>query len=205
MKKKVALYSDMSYEDMEVMKTGKDGIIRFYYEHFHANSRYLYYWIYNKLNYNRELTEEIHQETMLRALESRQSLRETDQCKTWLCTIASHLISDRFRQTKRDSFTSLDCLWNVDSEGEEIYSQCEDLVFREASDSTDMYVVMKCLNNLSEKQRYVIYCHHFGDLTFQEIAQKMGESPNTVSSWYYRGCKKLRELLGKEGGFEDYE
>lgn len=205
MKKKMPEYPDVPYEDMEVMKKDENGVIRFYYEHFHENSKYLYYWIYRKLNYDKELTEEIHQETMLKALENRESLRETDQCKTWLCTIASHLIADRFRQKKRENVTSLDSLWNLDSEGEEICGECEDLVFHEAVESIDIYEIMRHLNDLSEKQRYVIYYHHFQDLTFQEIAELMGESPNTVASWYYRGCKKLRDLLKKEGGFEEYE
>lgn len=203
MEKRINLFTDVPYEDMKAMEEDEDGIVCFYYKYFHKNSEYVYNWIWSRLRDDPTLVDEIHQETMLKALENRHRLREVNQCKTWLCTIASHLIADRFRARQKESTTSWEGL--LDSEKDRAYEDETDLTFREVAERSDNRVLIKCLEQLSENQKYVICQHHYGGFTFQQIAKMMGESPNTVSSWYYRGCKKLRILLNEEGGFTGNE
>jgi RNA polymerase sigma-70 factor (ECF subfamily) len=52
------------------------------------------------------------------------------------------------------------------------------------------------LDHLGPPAADVIYLKHFQYLTFEEIADRLGVSPNTAKSQYYRGLRKLRELLG---------
>lgn len=179
----------------------EDGATQFYYNYFHEYSEYVYHWICGKLNGNEELAREIHQETMVKALESRGGLQKADHCKTWLCTIASNVMNDLFRKQKRECCTSLDVLLNQGAECEVRFCAGGDLTFKEVLRNFDAKAVMFCLDRLDEKFRYVIRYHHFEDMTFEEIAEKMGENPNTVASWYYRGCRKLKKLLEEEGGF----
>ncbi len=55
--------------------------------------------------------------------------------------------------------------------------------------------VMNYLDVLEENPRQVVVMKLFADLTFSEIAEIMGSSPNTVASWYRRGLNKMKEQL----------
>ena len=201
MKKQSDRFRDIPYEDSRTLMIDEDGATQFYYNYFHEYSEYVYNWIAGRIVGNEELVRDLHQETMVKALESRRGLREVEHCKTWLCTIASHVIQDWFRKQKRECSTSLDYLLNQGAECEARFCAGGDLTFNEVIRDFDAKAVMYCLDRLDEKFRYVIRYHHFSDMTFEEIAEKMRENPNTVSSWYYRGCKKLKKLLEEEGGF----
>ena len=59
------------------------------------------------------------------------------------------------------------------------------------------------LEQLGEAETRVIRLKYFDDLTFDEIGQRLGISPNTVKTRYYRGMRKLEELLRR--GREEVE
>jgi RNA polymerase sigma-70 factor (ECF subfamily) len=42
----------------------------------------------------------------------------------------------------------------------------------------------------------IIRMRHFDELSFEEIAERLGERTNTVKARYYRGLERLRALLG---------
>ncbi len=56
--------------------------------------------------------------------------------------------------------------------------------------------VDRALEELGPPQAHVLRLKHFDDLTFDEIAGRLGVSPNTAKTWYYRGLVRLRRLLG---------
>jgi RNA polymerase sigma-70 factor (ECF subfamily) len=51
---------------------------------------------------------------------------------------------------------------------------------------------------LPYEQREVFILHVQGDMTFQQIAEQIGASINTVQSRYRYGIEKLRSLLNTE-------
>ncbi|MCP3919743.1 MAG: sigma-70 family RNA polymerase sigma factor [bacterium] len=51
------------------------------------------------------------------------------------------------------------------------------------------------LARLGRGERRVIELKLLEDLTFEEIATRLGRSPNTLKAQYYRGLRKLRTLL----------
>ena len=55
--------------------------------------------------------------------------------------------------------------------------------------------VLEELWQLPEKYRNVIYLFYYEKYTIAEIAQILGKSPNTVSSWLTRARKKLKTIL----------
>lgn len=55
--------------------------------------------------------------------------------------------------------------------------------------------VTAALTTLSEDERETIVQHIYGDLTFREIAKIRDAPLGTVTAWYQRGIKKLRERL----------
>lgn len=55
--------------------------------------------------------------------------------------------------------------------------------------------VDRALEELGPPHAHVLRLKHFDDLTFDEIAERLGVSPNTAKTWYYRGLVKLRRIL----------
>jgi len=58
--------------------------------------------------------------------------------------------------------------------------------------------VSQKLNSLTAEQRETIILHIYGELTFREIAEICGSSPNTVASWYRRGIAALQKGVSRD-------
>ncbi len=58
--------------------------------------------------------------------------------------------------------------------------------------------IHSALEHLEEAERRIIELKHFDDLTFEEIATRLGLSANTAKTRYYRGLTKLQSILGPE-------
>ena len=59
--------------------------------------------------------------------------------------------------------------------------------------------MQRVLGDLGPPAEEVIRLRHFSDLTFAAIARRLGLSPNTAKSHYYRGLVRLRGRLGARG------
>ncbi|QDU68638.1 RNA polymerase sigma factor [Engelhardtia mirabilis] len=51
------------------------------------------------------------------------------------------------------------------------------------------------LATLTDSEREVVRMKHFDDLTFESIGERLGCSPNTAKTRYYRGLTKLQEFM----------
>ena len=58
-------------------------------------------------------------------------------------------------------------------------------------------LVSKLLRQLPDEQREVLVLHLWGDLSFREIGEQLGISPNTASSRYRYGLEKIRSEAGE--------
>ena len=56
------------------------------------------------------------------------------------------------------------------------------------------------LEQLDEKETRVIRLKYFDGLTFEEIGARLGISPNTAKTCYYRGMRRLEEFLRRGMG-----
>lgn len=59
----------------------------------------------------------------------------------------------------------------------------------------DLTHVRDALESLGPPTTAIIRSKHFEGLTFQEIGARLGLSPNSAKTYYYRGLKKLRTKL----------
>ena len=56
----------------------------------------------------------------------------------------------------------------------------------------------RVLKSLTEDQRETLRLHFFEGLTFEEIAEKLGQSYGNVRNHHYRGLEKVRKYLANE-------
>lgn len=128
---------------------------------------------------DRELAEDIFQETFIKAIVTIRQGRytETGKFRGWISRIAHNLIIDHFRQEKNENTVSndeapIDLLNNP--------SLCdvtiEDRIVRNQIDSD----IRKLISYLPDSQREVLEMRYYQDLSFKEIADQTGVSINTA-------------------------
>ena len=156
----------------------------------HAKS--VYFFIFRLVG-NKEDSEDIVQETFIKAWQKLSKFDTEKSFKTWLFSIAKNTAVDKLRKKKSINFSSLNIEEQSDFENNLIDTEdLPDEIFAK-QESEDR--LKKALSQLSESQNLIIYLHINEELTFEEIAEIIGKPMNTVKSQYRRVIEKLRGLL----------
>ena len=141
------------------------------------------------LTTDRELAEELTQETFYRALLSeRAGFSGRSNITTWLCAIAKNLLIDETR--RRSIHTELH---------EDILAESDLEVQME--DSEMALFIRKKLDELQPMYRQVFVLRTFGNLSFRDIGEKMGKTEGWARVTYHRAKEMIRERLGVRIGF----
>lgn len=157
----------------------------------YANS--VYFFIF-KLTGSKEDSEDIVQETFIKAWQKLSKFDTDKNFKTWLFSIAKNTAIDKSRKKKSINFSSLNTA-DEDSDFESSLPDMEPLQDEIFTKKESEENLKKTLDKLSDSQRLLIYLHINEELTFEEIACILDKPMNTVKSQYGRALSKLRELL----------
>lgn len=131
---------------------------------------------------NENLSEELTQETFLRAITHADSFDGRVKMTTWLCAIAKNLFISHMRKEKRRS----------DAECSEISSNADIL---ERMGQTEIY---KAVHKLPEPYREIVLLKIHTDMSFSDIGEIFGKSENWARVTFFRGKEQLRKILKKE-------
>ncbi|MDR1723248.1 MAG: sigma-70 family RNA polymerase sigma factor [Tannerella sp.] len=134
---------------------------------------YIYYIVRNE-----DLTEDIFQDTFLKAIMMIKQGRYTDmgKFKAWITRIAHNLIIDNFRQERIENSISNDEV-EVDLFNDRSLSDpnIEDEMIKD-----QVYAdVRRLVEHLPDNQREVVMMRFYQDMSFKEIADATGVSINT--------------------------
>ncbi len=140
---------------------------------YHEYSRKVYLYLFS-LCQDAALSEDLMQETFLKAAKSIDQFRHDSSLSSWLCAIAKNLFRDACRKQKPTV--------NID----DISLASED-VRRDIR-------IFSCLHQLDDPFREIVYLRTFGQLSYQEISEIMHKSESWCRVMYHRGKKKLRDL-----------
>ncbi|MGN1192305.1 MAG: RNA polymerase sigma factor [Dorea sp.] len=134
---------------------------------------------------NEELAEELTQETFYQAIQSIDRFDGKCKLSTWLCAIAKHqLLSYQRKHPPQD---------NLEETSSSVES-AEDKVLG----SMNYVELMKRLHLCPEPFREILYMRIFGNLSFKEIGEIMGQTENWARVTYYRGKEKLKKGLSED-------
>jgi RNA polymerase sigma-70 factor (ECF subfamily) len=128
---------------------------------------------------SRELTEDIFQETFIKAISTIQQGRYTESGKFlgWINRIAHNLIIDHFRREKNENTQSADGVgYDLINTTKLSEKSVEDII----SNEQVLADVVRLIDFLPESQQTVIRMRFFEDLSFKEIAEKTDVSINTA-------------------------
>ena len=141
-----------------------------------------------KLTGDPSLTDDLVQETLLRAYKSEEAFRGDASRTTWLCSIALNVMRDHFRTTARlpKQVSDSEVLLALRSHR----ALEDDLLQREMASCIRQYVL-----RLPERQRDVVALHDIAGLTHREVSSALGISQSNSRILLHRGRAALRVLL----------
>ncbi|RRD63163.1 RNA polymerase sigma factor [Tannerella forsythia] len=166
----------MADEELVVMyATGNnaafDVLLNRYKSNIHA---YIYYIVRD-----RDLTEDIFQETFVKVIMTIKQGRYTEngKFKAWITRIAHNLIIDHFRQERNENTISND---EVEVDLFNDMRLCEGTVEDHLVQAQVLSDVKKMVEYLPDNQREVLEMRYYQNMSFKEIADRTGVSINTA-------------------------
>ncbi len=153
-----------------------------------------------RLIQNREMAEDLVQETFLRVYNNRDTWQPRSKFTSWLYRIARNLCIDEKRRYW-NRHVHMDSQMNsvVDPDG--VYSFVE-RVEDKGGDARETYAskidedtIKSAINQLSDEQREVIVLNKYQGLSYIEIAEILGSTPESIKQRAYRAHLKLRQIL----------
>jgi RNA polymerase sigma-70 factor, ECF subfamily len=129
--------------------------------------------------------EDITQEVFLKAYERFQELRNSPTAGGWLKTVATNLSINHLNRYR--------ARWRFFSEQEKPIE-----IAAEASEKSDRQEMLElALRKLPDSQRVPLVLFHFQEMSYDEIAAKLGISLAKVKTDIHRGKETLRRILTK--------
>jgi RNA polymerase sigma-70 factor (ECF subfamily) len=149
-----------------------------------------------RMVHNREIAEDLFQETFLRVHEKAHTYRPGAKFKSWIFTIATRIAIDRLRCNQRRPELRM-------MESEE---RIEDTASNPAEETIRLELrrtVQDAIEVLPPKQRAVLILSYYQRHTYPEIAEIMSCSTGAIKTHMSRALKKLSAVLPKpEGGLQ---
>jgi RNA polymerase sigma-70 factor (ECF subfamily) len=149
---------------------------------------------------DRTTAEDLLQDVFMRVIQRAQDFRGESKFKTWLYTIARNLCIDHIRKTNLRRNVSLNGPSRSIENGpkREAHVQLVDHgpgVDRHTDSKKLREVIADAVETLPEEQREVFLMRQVQNMPFQEIANVVGVSENTIKSRMRYALERLRELL----------
>jgi len=183
--------AEQDANDMARLSAGHDAALNAIMDR-HAER--LFHYLLRQLN-NETDAADIAQETFVRVYHHRTSFQPGQNFSTWLYTIATNLVRDRFRWRKRHPQVSLDA---DDQETAALKEVLPDSA-PSPSDQTDTneraVEVRKAIASLPDDLRTVVILSEYDGLPHAQIASILKCSSKAVESRLYRARAHLRQRL----------
>lgn len=159
-------------------------------EYQHRLLRYLLF-----LSGNRELAEDLFQETWIRVLLRGAQFNGRSRFDTWLFTIARNLVID---QSRRRTMASLDEM-SEPGDNERPFELADDdpTPFEQFQSAEDRAEVQEVLVGLEPNSREVLVLRFFEELSLDEIAKITRAPLSTVKSRLYRGLASVKPEIAR--------
>ena len=140
-----------------------------------------------KLTQNEAISQDILQETILKAIISADKFKENCSIKTWLCTIAKN---EYYNYLKRSDNKNLALDEDLQS-----HENTLDNYFSDRMQALELHSV---LHNLEEPYKEIFTLRVFAELKFNEIGKIFGKSENWARVTFFRAKEKIIGILEKE-------
>lgn len=171
----------MAKKDINLLvKELQNGNIEVFDDIYYLTKNIVYYSIFIILK-DYQLSEDIMQDTYLKALNKIHTYKRKAHFKSWLVTIAKNLAINEFNRRKREMLIDL-------SEQEYLLGSC-------ASSAENEILIEQVFKVLSDMEKEIVILHTVGDLKHREIAKLLSKPLGTITWTYNKAIKKLKEEI----------
>ncbi|MDQ0268979.1 RNA polymerase sigma factor SigY [Cytobacillus purgationiresistens] len=167
-------------EEKQLIRRAKKGDQLAFAKLFQENYPILFKYLI-KVTMSAELSEELTQETMAKAIEKMHVFHERSKFSTWLISIATNLYIDFQRKAKRERN------WKAQ---EDAYRKMK---WQVESNNEDWNDALTELGKLPEGHRVPIVLKHYYGYSYDEIGEIMNISSGTVKSRVHNGIMAVRK------------
>ena len=148
----------------------------------------IYSLVFNQVDRNHEVAQDIVQETFVAALKSIVKFRNKSKIYTWLCSIANRKVADFYRHQKRQAKYQTKAL-----EPDQIGS---DTLAPDSAESEERQEDARlALSSLPLHYRQVLILKYVEEMPVLEISKIMERSPKSIEGLLTRARKELRARL----------
>jgi RNA polymerase sigma-70 factor (ECF subfamily) len=165
--------------------------------------RYLkqvYGYIFNTVNGDVTLAEDLTQETFLRVYRALDKFDQNRLFKPWLFTIATNVCKTALKKQQHqpillsESAQAMNFLDNIADDKSGI---------EPIPDTHVAEGIQTALGKLSPNIRQALILRHVYDLSYEQVASVMQANTNTVRTWLKRGRESLKNRFEQWGGLLD--
>ncbi|MFP7495435.1 RNA polymerase sigma factor SigY [Terribacillus saccharophilus] len=176
---------DGSIESISIEKAKQDKTA--FGQLFQQYYTFLYRYLF-KLTMNKEMAEDLLQETMIRAYMNLPKFRYQSKFSTWLIAIATRLYLDEQRKRKRDSKRQQQL---TENEKRKMKWELE-------QGNMDWSLHIDLFASLSTETRTLLLLRHYYGYSLEEISNMTKIRKGTVKSRIHYALKKVREEWSDE-------
>lgn len=151
----------------------------------YANLIYRFLYSYT---HDTEWSQELMQETFLRAIDSISRYDGSCKLSVWLCQIAKHILYQELRKKNRMETVEL-----VDYLSDNSAMDGESSVLKQEN----RIELFRAIHHLPELEREVVLYRITGELSFREISAILGKSENWSRTIFYRAKQKIKKELNR--------
>jgi RNA polymerase sigma-70 factor (ECF subfamily) len=166
--------------DEELMRMYLNGDLRAFENLYARHSGRVYAYLRKKLP-QKEEQDEVFQKTFLKFHNSRGKFDFSYKVLQWLFVIARTSLLDHLRNRGRQE----SLIENLSIEKNGVESQ----------ETSEAERASEFVENLPEKQRQIVQMRAIEELSYEEIAKKLGQSEVSIRKNFSRAVKKLRGMI----------
>lgn len=151
----------------------------------YENTKRGVYSIIVSIVHDRQMTEDLMQETYIKMLKNLSSYQKGRNFSAWLFQIAKNLAYDQMRSTKKE--IPMD-------------PQDQDYVFDQPENTKAVsdYSMEEMMKPLDDEEREIVLLRVVSEEKFKDIAKIVGKPLGTVLWIYNKALAKMKKYLGKE-------
>lgn len=180
-------YSMAIQHDKKLLKQLNAGNEQAFIKVYDAFAERIFRHIYYKVGQNKELAEDLSQQTFFKAWEYISKGKEVESIQAFLYRIASNLVVDLWRGKEKESLPLKD----------ELIETTEDSPrWREVIEAkVSVEILQRSLDELNDQYREVLILRYLQDLEIAEIADILEKDKNNIYVLIHRATKALQKVL----------
>jgi RNA polymerase sigma-70 factor (ECF subfamily) len=176
------------HTDQEILEMYKDEHARNMSIHYMIQKyQQKLYWHIRKIVLSHDDTDDVLQNTFIKAWKGMENFKEESKLYTWLYRIATNESITFLRQKQRKNTTSLDSIEHSLSNSLE-----SDSFFK--ADAIQMKL-QKAILTLPEKQRIVFNMRYYDEMPYEQMSEILETSEGALKASYHHAAKKVEEYL----------